>query len=66
MSGTKPDSTSSLDDGIDHGTEAQQQFDLSGPGFQRIAELVANGDLPLPRDLPDEQFTKLVREVQEP
>ena len=65
MSGIKPDSTSSLEDGIDHGTEAQQQLDLSGPRFQRVAELVANGDLPLPLDLPDEQLVRLVREVQD-
>ena len=65
MSGIKPDSTSSLDDRIDHGTETQQQLGLSGPRFQRVAELVANGDLPLPLDLPDEQLARLVREVHD-
>ncbi len=65
MSGYEPNLTGPLDDANDHGIEAQQQLDLPGPRFQRVTELVASGDLPLPLDLPDEQLARLVREVQD-
>jgi hypothetical protein len=65
MSSDRPNLTSFLEDAVNHGIEPRQQPDLSGPRFQRVAELVANGDLPLPLDLSDEQLAKLVREVQE-
>ena len=65
MSGHKPFPTSPLDAADTHETDTSVQNVPSDQQLRRTAELVANGDLPLPLDLPDEQLAKLVREVQE-
>ena len=65
MSGHKPVSTSPLDAVSTHETDTSVQSVRSDQQLQRIAALVADGDLPLPLDLPDKQLAKLVREVQE-
>ena len=67
MSNHQLDSTN-LDDGAtDHETQSvssAQAEPYSPEQFRRTAELVASGELPLPRRLPAEQRTALAREVQ--
>ena len=65
MSSYEPISTSPLGETIDHGTDAEEQLALSAQQLQRVAELVAIGDLPLPQHLPGEQLSLLVRTVRE-
>jgi hypothetical protein len=66
MSGYEPDSTSPNDDDAnDHFTGTPEQIASFSQRYQRMAEMVATGDLPLPQHLTDEQLAMLVREVQQ-
>jgi hypothetical protein len=65
MSGYESNSTSP-DEGTDHhDTAGNIQLSVSGPQLQRVADMVATGDLPVPLHLPDDQLAMLVREVRE-
>jgi hypothetical protein len=64
MSGQESESASPNDDANDRFTETAERLASFSQRFQRMAEMVATGDLPLPQHLTDEQFAMLVRDVQ--
>jgi hypothetical protein len=65
MYGQISESTSPSDDANEQFSETAEQLASFSQRFQRMAEMVAIGDMPLPRNLTDEQLALLGREVQQ-